>query len=96
MSMLAVNAKNLADRIVGSQAACCDLDSDLITKEIVEIARVALLELARNTVLTMREEAEQLEKWADESQIGGWSTHQVDPMRKRAAELRTAAARYRA
>ena len=33
-------------------------------------------------------EANQLDRWADESRRGGWSTHQVDPMRKRADELR--------
>lgn len=26
----------------------------------------------------------QLERWAFESQTGGWSTHQVEPMKKRA------------
>ena len=40
----------------------------------------------------LNEEAAQLDKWADESRRGGWSTHQVDPMRKRADELRRFAA----
>jgi hypothetical protein len=30
----------------------------------------------------------QLDGWAKQSEVGGWSTHQVDPMRKRADELR--------
>ena len=29
----------------------------------------------------------QLYRWADQSQTGGWSTHQVDPMRTLAAEI---------
>jgi hypothetical protein len=32
--------------------------------------------------------AAQLDRWADESVRGGWSTHQVEPMRKKADELR--------
>lgn len=32
--------------------------------------------------------AAQLEAWANESKVGGWSTHQVDPMRKLADEIR--------
>ena len=32
--------------------------------------------------------AEQLEKWATESVRGGWSTHQVNPMREKAAAIK--------
>lgn len=35
----------------------------------------------------IREEIAQLYRWADESSHGGWSTHQVDPMRRRAEKL---------
>lgn len=35
----------------------------------------------------LREIAEQLDKWAIESQTGGWSTHQVDPQRKLAQKI---------
>jgi hypothetical protein len=31
--------------------------------------------------------ATQLRRWADESQQGGWSTHQVKPMRALAQEI---------
>lgn len=31
--------------------------------------------------------AAQLEKWATESREGGWSTHQVDPMRRKVQEI---------
>lgn len=31
--------------------------------------------------------ADQLLAWADESSRGGWSTHQVEPMKKLAADL---------
>lgn len=37
---------------------------------------------------TLREEADQLDRWVVESSTGGWSTHQVDPMRKRSAKIR--------
>ncbi len=30
---------------------------------------------------------QQLNRWADESQSGGWSTHQVKPQQKLAAEI---------
>lgn len=48
---------------------------------------------APNLLALVREEADLLDRWAVQSQDGGWSTHQVDPMRKRASELRTAAIR---
>ena len=35
----------------------------------------------------LRETALQLEKWADESRRGGWSTHQVEPMRQWADKI---------
>ena len=50
-------------------------------------ARVGLLEKV------LIEEANQLDAWADESRTGGWSTHQVEPMRKRADTLRRFATR---
>ena len=31
--------------------------------------------------------AAQLRRWADESEKGGWSTHQVKPMREQAEKL---------
>jgi hypothetical protein len=31
--------------------------------------------------------AEQLERWADKSEMDGWSTHQVTPMRDKAKEI---------
>lgn len=34
------------------------------------------------------ETANQLDDWAEQSRTGGWSTHQVEPMRKKADELR--------
>lgn len=42
---------------------------------------------------TLMDEADQLEKWAAGSLSGGWSTHLVEPMRKRATELRAVAAK---
>lgn len=45
----------------------------------------------RDAIETMRVElarcALQLRTWANESRNGGWSTHQVDPMRRKADEI---------
>jgi hypothetical protein len=45
----------------------------------------------RRAVEILFREAALLDAWARESREGGWSTHQVDPMRRRADELRRAA-----
>ena len=37
--------------------------------------------------IKLRQLANQLEEWASESLRGGWSTHQVEPMRKKAQEI---------
>lgn len=36
----------------------------------------------------IKEVIAQLEKWATESEVGGWSTHQVRPMRQLADHLK--------
>lgn len=48
-----------------------------LQKEAIEAAAEALLAMAN-----------QLDEWATQSREGGWSTHQVDPMRKTADALR--------
>jgi hypothetical protein len=45
-------------------------------------------EVVSGLVQALRDEADLLDRWARESREGGWSTHQVDPMRRRAAEIR--------
>ena len=35
----------------------------------------------------LREVGTQLEKWADEAKTGGWSTHQVKPMKRLAEKI---------
>lgn len=55
----------------------------------------ALREAARNALNMIALEADQLDTWARESVSGGWSTHQVDPMRKKADVLRREAAALR-
>ncbi len=42
----------------------------------------------KEAIKLLEEEAMQLDGWADESRSGGWSTHQVKPMRARASFLR--------
>jgi hypothetical protein len=50
----------------------------------------ALAETLRGERIEM---ADQLERWANESRNGGWSTHQVDPMRRLADKLRISVTR---
>jgi len=38
-------------------------------------------------LVMLRSLAKQLNKWADESRTGGWSTHQVKPIQEKAAEI---------
>jgi hypothetical protein len=38
-------------------------------------------------IRVLEEEARMLERWAEQSQRGGWSTHQVQPQKDRAAYL---------
>ena len=40
-------------------------------------------------------DADRLDQWAEESRRGGWSTHQVDPMRAKADQLRREASHLR-
>lgn len=40
-------------------------------------------------------DANQLDRWAEQSRTGGWSTHQVEPMTKLADKLRREAAGIR-
>ncbi len=42
----------------------------------------------REAIRLLEEDVIQMERWADESLSGGWSTHQVRPMRERAKRLR--------
>lgn len=46
----------------------------------------------KKLIETVKTMASQLDKWVTESRTGGWSTHQVDPMTKRASDLRLAVA----
>lgn len=48
--------------------------------------------IAHELAALLMEEADLLDRWAQQSITGGWSTHQVDPMRERADELRRKAA----
>lgn len=43
-------------------------------------------------IAAIEAEADLLDAWARESRGGGWSTHLIDPMRKRADQLRRIAA----
>lgn len=48
-----------------------------------------MTEELRKALLLLEEEEKLLDRWANESVSGGWSTHQVAPMRVRAALIRT-------
>ena len=49
-----------------------------------------------DTLLFLDSLADRLDKWATESQSGGWSTHQVSANRSAADDCRRTAARLRA
>lgn len=68
-------------------------DMEGVARRYNELA--ALREAARHALNTIALEAEQLDTWAQQSRDGGWSTHQVDPMRKKADTLRREAAALR-
>jgi hypothetical protein len=64
------------------------LPSQVDTAETAWIAALASRdEEVRKLVEMLEKEATLLMAWARESREGGWSTHQVDPMRKRTAEI---------
>lgn len=44
--------------------------------------------VVKSLVEELLAEADQLDRWACESEKGGWSTHQVGPMRERASKIR--------
>lgn len=52
----------------------------------------SLRETAKNAMQTISDIADQLDAWAQQSREGGWSTHQVQPMREKADALRREAA----
>jgi hypothetical protein len=52
-----------------------------------------VLKLLSNAAMVLDNEANLLDDWAAQSLFGGWSTHQVEPQRKRADELRRESAR---
>lgn len=54
-----------------------------------------LRNVIRSSVGTISAMADQLDEWARESRSGGWSTHQVDPMIRKADDLRRQAAQLR-
>ena len=53
-----------------------------------EVMQSELVDAIRREILLLR-------KWASESLIGSWSTHQVNPMRQRADELESLLLRLR-
>jgi len=59
-----------------------------VYRRIEEMAEARVRQVAENMAEMLVSEADQLERWIVESQTGGWSTHQVDAMRKRAAYIR--------
>lgn len=50
----------------------------------------------RSLAIQLETLALRLERWAAESVAGGWSTHQVDPMRREAHDIRVLLARHAA
>lgn len=54
-----------------------------------------LIAMIVNVINDKERDANQLDQWANESERGGWSTHQVEPMRKLADRLRREASQMR-
>lgn len=76
--------KIYATEKVGSNGIhCLDYRND----EDVEYIRADLVSNLLEPLVMLRSLANQLNKWADESKSGGWSTHQVKPMQEKAAEI---------
>lgn len=64
-----------------------DEGPDENTMDAEDNANAKLIAAAPQLVEALREEISQLRLWAVESRHGGWSTYQVDPMRRRADAL---------
>lgn len=54
-----------------------------------------LIGIIKIAISDKERDADQLDQWANQSERGGWSTHQVDPMRKQADRLRREASALR-
>jgi hypothetical protein len=64
-----------------------DAGAKAVTVDTAQLARLrALVTDSIESYLTL---AKQLDQWAQESVDGGWSTHQVGPMRVEASRLRS-------
>jgi hypothetical protein len=80
--MTAADRKRVRAQFERHWPKCPDGDSCGLRSE----SRTALALL--DAIETLESEAALLDAWARESCTGGWSTHQVTPMRQRAAVLR--------
>ncbi len=54
-----------------------------------------MTDLINDLIQALEDSADQCDRWADKSQNGGWSTHQVDENRKVSNQLRRKASRAR-
>lgn len=73
------------------QTAAMVLKDETCLEVLPESVQLALKLLAKDYQAlreAVSDEVGQLERWAGESVSGGWSTHQVQPMRTRADQLR--------
>lgn len=72
-----------------SKTTYCIMENNFInTDQAKRIVREWMMKANRLDALVMlRSLAKQLNQWAEQSRNGGWSTHQVEPMRNKAAEI---------
>jgi hypothetical protein len=79
------------------QSVLCDMvdpvdrmrgDEEIDAYRSLFLAAIDLLAACEQSEADAIAVADQLDRWARQSQTGGWSTHQVDPMRRLAANLR--------
>lgn len=60
-----------------------------------QIAEAQVNTALRHAADDKERDADQLDTWVQQSLAGGWSTHQVEPMRKKADQLRREASELR-
>ena len=97
--------RRIAERLRATWNACTSIKTERIQQIAETGGFVHERSLELNTELNLaadrdelvkalRKEAALLRHWAVQSRSGGWSTHQVEPMRQRANELDDLLAKY--
>ena len=71
-----------------SKTTYCIMENNFInTDQAKRIVREWMKANRLDALVMLRSLAKQLNQWAEQSKTGGWSTHQVEPMQNKAAEI---------